>query len=151
MLGSELESVVLKQLRGYARAILKSADGSQSPAPTPESETQITEVDDAKCVLYERYVLREIGADEYRAAKDKLDVELNRIKNAQAILTKETAKKVSIAALRQVAGDAAKAKTLSQPIVDALIDRVRVSPGERVEVVWKIAISDSKITEVKRI
>jgi hypothetical protein len=137
MLGSELEAIALKQIRKQARAILKSVNSKASPQEA-ELEPQITEMDDAKCALYERFILREITADEYKAAKEELDAQIGRIKNAQAILTKDAAKKASIAGLQQAAECAIKAKALSQPIVDALIDRVRIYPDDRVEIVWKV-------------
>ena len=139
MLGIELEAIVLAQIRKQARAILKSMDDTMSQAvPKTELESRITQIEDAKLALYEKFVFGEIGADEYTSEKSGLDDELTRMKNAGAILAKEAAKKASVVGFRQAAEDALKAKKLSQPIVDALIVRVCVYPDGRVEVVTKV-------------
>ena len=95
-------------------------------------------IEENKIALYERYVLREISAEEYKAAKSGLDAEFERMKNAHAILSKEAEKSASVEGFRQIADDSIKAKTLTQPIVDELIDKVKVSTGGRIEIVWKM-------------
>ena len=126
---------MLKSIRGQARGILKSlGSAAQSPTQT-ELEPQIAQMENDKRILYERFILGEIGADAYRADKTALDTELERMKNTQGIFAKEFEKKAAIAGLQQAAIDAIKARKLSRQIVDALIDRVKVYPRGRVEVV----------------
>jgi hypothetical protein len=53
---------------------------------------QIDGVSDDKRRLYERYVLKEINADEYKASKATLDAELLRLTQFHDTVSKETAK-----------------------------------------------------------
>ena len=139
VLASELEVTVLKQIQEQAQAILLSVDGSTSKSnPKTDMDGQTKQIEDAKLALYEKYVIREIAAEEYKAEKAVLDVELEQAKNAQVILAKEAAQKASVAGLRQIAEDTLKAKTLSKSITDVLIDKILVFPGGRVEIVTKI-------------
>ena len=139
MLTSELEATVFKKIQEQAKVILKSMDGSTSQVnPKTDMDEQITQIEDAKLALYEKYVIWGITAEEYKAEKAGLDAELEQAKNAQAILAREAAQKASIAGLRQAAEDALKAKMLAKPIVDALIDKVLVYPREKVKIVMKV-------------
>ena len=110
---------------------------------TAIQSTQITEMESMKRNLYEKFVLREITAAEYKETKAELDAECERLKNTKSILAKETAKQTPINGLRQLAEGAVKAKLLSRELVDVLIDRVRVYPGNKVEMVWKVKDFDA--------
>jgi len=146
MLASELEPVVFSHIRKQARAILKSAENSPAHSePSTEQSARITEIEAAKCALYEKYINREISADEYKSIKAGLDADLERVRIIKAILTKETAKKASIDGFKQIAADAVKAKKLSHEFVDALIDKVRIYPGGKVEIAWIPQIGESAI------
>jgi hypothetical protein len=138
ILKSDLEETVLKGVRQQARAIIKSAGAPSQPQPT-EGNVHIKHIEEAKRALYERYVLGEIGAEEYNAAKTGLDTEHEQMKSVLSILAEKTAKKAAIDGLRQIATDTLKVKKLLHPVVDALIDKVLVFPGNRVEVVWKLS------------
>ena len=84
---AELESIVFRIIREQAKAVLaRISDTSNDAMPLNAHESNIGRIEDAKYALYERYVLREITADEYRAAKTALDSEIDREKRAQAAL-----------------------------------------------------------------
>jgi len=149
MLAGEVETIVVKQIREQARGILQNLDGSASQSkPITDMDGQITRIEDAKLALYEKYVVRDITAEEYKAEKAELDVDFERAKNIQAVLAKEAAKKASVVGFRQAAEDALKAETLSKAIIYTLIDKIRVFPGNRIDVVWNISIDESKNMEV---
>jgi hypothetical protein len=137
ILSEELEAIVLKQIHMQARAIIKRAD-NPPPEPLTVQDAQMNLINDEKCAVYERYINREITAEELKAAMGAFEDDSVRVRNAQAILVKEAAKKESINGFRQIAADAVKAKTLNRELADALIDRVRVHPDGGVEIVWKI-------------
>ena len=63
-----------------------------------------------------------------------LSAELERLKNAQGILAKEIRQKESVAGLCQAAEDALKERKLSRSVVDVLIEKVCVYPGNRIEI-----------------
>jgi len=137
ILGSELEAAVMKSIREQARAVLKSM--SDSP-PTTAQESQVTQIEDVKRSLYERFILGEINVDEYKTAKAGLDAAFDRAKSTQKI-ARESASKTVDDDLRKIAEDAVKAKNLTRPVVEGLVERVKVFPGGRVEVAWKEAVS----------
>ena len=146
MLASDLEPIVLYAIRKQARAILKIAgDSPVYSEQSTEQSAQITEIEAAKCVLYEKYVNREISADEYKAAKAGIDADLERARIVKAVLAKENAKKVSFDGFKQIAAEVVMTKKLTCEITDILIDRVRVYPGGRVEISWKTHDADSVI------
>jgi hypothetical protein len=114
-----------------------------------EQSARITEIEAAKCALYEKYVNREINAEEYKAAKTGLDAELERARIVKAVLAKETAKKVSIGGFKQIAEDTLNKRKLSVEIADAFVERVRVYPDGNVEIAWKTPGFDPVILNVK--
>ena len=95
--------------------------------------------------LYEKYVNKEINADEYKVAKAGIDANLERARIVKAIFAKENAKKESFDGFKQIATKAVKAKELTCEITDALINRVCVYPRGRVEISWKTQDADSVI------
>ena len=150
MIASELEAVVLKQIRQQAKAILQSASDLASQAkPKTDMDEQIARIEEAKLTLYEKYVTKEITADEYRIEKTGLDADLEWALIAQTVLVKEAAQKASVAGLRQAAGDALKVKKLSKPVIDTFVDKVLIYPGSRIEIAWSVSTDNSNITEVK--
>ena len=78
------------------------------------------------------HVLGEVSAEEYLEKKAALDVNLERAKLARSAYVQESATKESYEKLRQIAAVALDATELT----NALIDKVRVYPGNRVEVAW---------------
>ena len=134
MLGSEVEAIVLERVREQARLILDTDPAS--PTLQTEHDAQVTQAGDAKCALYERYVLGEVSVDEYLEKKVALDANLERTKFARSAYVQESATKESYEKLRQIAEDAVYATELTRSVVDALVDKVRIYPGSRVEVAW---------------
>ena len=60
MLESNLEAIVLKNLRDKAQSILDNL--GDSPKQQAECGVQVRQLEDAKRVLYERFVLDEVTA-----------------------------------------------------------------------------------------
>ena len=95
-----------------------------------------------KRALYERFVLKEIGADAFKAEKTVLDGELAQLKQVHAAVTAqvertrgdEKTKRARIELAREVSG----ASDLTAGLADALIDRVYVGPENQVEIIWKM-------------
>jgi DNA invertase Pin-like site-specific DNA recombinase len=144
--GADLESTVFSQIREKALAILANvSDVPSDTTPKYVCETQAAQIEDKKCALYERYVLGEISAGEYKTAKNALDTELEREKRAQAALAKEMAAKTACAGLRQLAEGSLNNRELTKALADALIVKVCVFPDDRVEVIWKAAGFDATL------
>ncbi len=111
-------------------------------AQQKESGGQVEACLERKRALYERFVLKEIGADAFKAEKAVLDGELAQLKQVHAAVTAqveriqgdEKTKRARIELAREVSG----ASGLTAGLADALIDRVYVSPGNQVEIIWKM-------------
>ena len=120
MLVSTLEKEVFECIRNQALVILKNTDGSLA-----EDNSASEHMESAIRTLYEQFVLGEISPDDYKTAKTELAAASNRAKPAHNN------------DLRKIAGDALKAKKLTQPLVEGLIEKVNIYPGGRVEIIGK--------------
>ncbi|GHV33059.1 hypothetical protein FACS18949_06030 [Clostridia bacterium] len=154
----ELEELLYTIIEKQAQVILNidrldDTSGFQiKDAEQSEYGKLIEKCRDDKQSLYEKLILGELDAAEYKAEKAKVDAELDSLKNALERLTAET-KAITTAKsadneLRSLAGTAVSESKLTRPLVDALIDKVYVYPGNRVEIIWKSADFAANIKEV---
>ena len=108
----------------------------------PEYERQIEALEDNKLNLYEQYQLRKIDLDTYRTLKETLDAQLLKTKNAFAALTsqakREEEAKEKEAQRKSISKELAEETGLTTALADLLIDRVRVYPGNRIEIEYKV-------------
>jgi DNA invertase Pin-like site-specific DNA recombinase len=145
----ELENLLYEVISKQAQVIMDAGSlGDVNGAELrteqqAEYERLIEKQRDRKRTLYERYVLREIDAAAFKAEKAMADTELDRMTRALNTLKAETAvKSAAIAAeneLRNTAQTALAESKLTRPLVDLLIDKVYIYPGDHVEIEWKIA------------
>jgi hypothetical protein len=146
---AELENLLFEVINKQAQTVLnivgldETAGLSVKAEQQAEYERQIAKLIEEKYGLYERYVLRELNAEEYKTAKAGLDTEhsrlsriLNSVKAESAALS---AAKASADELRSLADTALGASKLTRPLADLLIEKVYVYPGNRVEIAWKAA------------
>ena len=115
----------------------------RTAAHLAEIENQIAACQDEKCRLYERLTLGEIGAETYKSEKASVEENIGRLDTALSKLVADNEKNLAVKAanddLRKAAESASAEKTLTRPLVDALISKVYIYPGERVEIEWKVA------------
>jgi hypothetical protein len=75
--------------------------------------------------------------DEYRLQKAAIEVELERLIQVQKAMLNDDMKQApdtsSIIAMKK----ALEANTLTQELVDLLIDKVLIYPDSRIEIIWK--------------
>lgn len=92
----------------------------------------------AKRQLYERYALGEIDLETYRSQKAVYDAELVQAKNVHAAITAQTKQIQSDyeARLKQreIVQEVGSTDVLTQSLIDRLINRVYVFPGDRIEI-----------------
>jgi hypothetical protein len=105
-----------------------------------------------KQMLYEQFVRGEIDADGFKSAKERCDSEINRLRYNHDTLKKEaegvtTARKTSNQ-LQVLGEDLENKSTLSRSLVELLVEKVQVSPGEKVTVVWKFSGLETTVVEV---
>lgn len=105
-------------------------------------DRQIQDLQDKKRVLYEQLLLQEISMEEYKSQKAAINVELNRIKQLHAVLAAQTTQmrmdSEAKSARKKLAQDITGSGRLTTGLVDTLIDRIYIYPGNQVEIIWKI-------------
>ncbi|MDR0916422.1 MAG: recombinase family protein [Oscillospiraceae bacterium] len=122
----ELENSLYGMIRERSQVILDI-----SMARSTETNDCSGGLRDEKSNLYERYITGEIDAARYRTECAKLDAAASR-------LNREADSRVADD-VRGIAETAVNAGALTREVVDALIERVRVYPSDRVEIEWKFA------------
>jgi hypothetical protein len=108
----------------------------------PEYERQIDALEESKLQLYEQYQLREIDLDTFKAENETLNAQLLKIKNAYAALTtrtkREQAEKEKEAQRRSITKELTEATCLTTVLAKLLSERVRLYPGGRIEIEYKV-------------
>lgn len=145
----ELESLLYEIISKQAQVITNIERLNNSSGVTLRAEQQaeynrkIESLRDEKRGLYERFILKELDADAYKSAKSAIDTDIARLLHALDVLNTEAAvlaaAKSSDDELRNLAGKALAENQLTKPLVDLLIDKVYIYPGNHVEIKWKVA------------
>lgn len=103
-----------------------------------EHEDKLHSIQDSKRQLYEQYALGEIDLETYRERKAVYDAELVQAKNVHAAITAQTKQIQSDyeARLKQreIVQEVDSAGTLTQALIDRLINKVYIFPGDRIEI-----------------
>jgi len=146
---TELEGLIYEVLSKQAQVILNVDDLSSAGrldvqlAEQAESNSRIEDCMDQKRILYERFVRKEIGMEEYKARKAEFDQELDRLRAIHAKLKDQTERmqmgEQTKNAREKLAQEVSGADGLTAELADTLIDRVYVYPGGKIEVVWSAA------------
>ena len=114
------------------------AAGAAQTIQQAEHEDKLRAIQDSKRQLYERYALGEIDLETYRSQKAVYDAELVQAKNVHAAITAQTKQIQSDyeARLKQreIVQEVGSTDVLTQSLIDRLINRVYVFPGDRIEI-----------------
>ncbi len=139
---SELEQAVFEIIRGQVTPAL-GIDTSKDKldlqtVQQSEHEEKLRAIQAAKRQLYEQYALGEIDLETYQVQKEKLDTALIKAKNVHAVITAQT-KQIQCdyeARLKQreITQELGNANTLTQALIDRLIKRIYLFPGDRIEI-----------------
>lgn len=141
---SELEQIVLKAIKRQAKIIAASGcleDVNQSASIPPavlECERRLEGFQNEKIRLYERLLTGDICREDYLMEKAGIDTEVEKECQALDAITGQAAKAGPDKETMEAAGKALRKRTLSQELVDMLIDRVLVYPDKQIEIVWKL-------------
>ncbi|MDE7244077.1 MAG: recombinase family protein [Oscillospiraceae bacterium] len=145
---TELETMLYEILAGQAKIILNIDDPAHTGtldiqlAKQAEYDQQVKNCMEQKRELYERFLLRQISVDEYKSQRAVVDVELNRLKQLQSVVAAQTAQmqadEKTKATRIELAQEITKTDGLTAKLVDVLVDRVYIYPGNQVEIVWKM-------------
>ncbi|MDR1703702.1 MAG: recombinase family protein [Clostridiales bacterium] len=145
---NELESLIFTVISKQAEVVINSDRlGAETgyeikTEQTAEYAKLLDKCRDEKRVLYEQFVLGKIHAEQYKAAKASADAEYNRIDRIYSSLCNEAAQmrisRDTDSKSRNTAKAVLNEKVLTQELVDLLIDKVTVYPGNHVEIAWKV-------------
>jgi DNA invertase Pin-like site-specific DNA recombinase len=140
---AEVDDAVMTIIRKQAEAVL-ACDDLMSFRKTSDNEWQMTafekqisQLAEQRQQCYERFLALEIDRDTFQSLKSDYTTQIDRLNNQLALLKqterdKEVQKKT--AALADIALN--KAAT-PRDIVDALVEKVLVFPGNHIEIRWK--------------
>lgn len=131
---AELERIV------YDRALawLQAAPEQKDATPPDGLETKFKGYLEQKRSLYERFVVRELSLDEYKAQKAELDKEVVCLKQALDISRIQTSRKYVDAGQTDLLQQLQTTDHLTVELVNQLIDRVEVHPEGHVIPTWKV-------------
>lgn len=139
---SELEQAVFETIRAQMAPVL-GIDSSKDKldlqtVQQAEHEEKLRAIQNSKRQLYEQYALGEIDLETYRARKEKYDTELVKAKNVHAAITAQTKQIQSDyeARLKQreIVQELGSADTLTQALIDRLVRKIHIFPGNRIEI-----------------
>lgn len=139
---SELEQAVFQIIQTQVSAAL-GIDSSKDQlelqtVQQAEHEKKLLALQDSKRLLYEQYAFGEIDLDTYKARKAEYDAELVREKNVHAAITaqaKQAQSDYESKLKRQdVMREISSTDHLTDMLVEMLIKKVYVFPGDRIEI-----------------
>jgi len=142
-----LDETILDVIKKTAEVVMKANDlsellthnSSSSSLTIVELRNQIKQCEEHRQNGYEKYILKEIESTTFQAIKDECSNQIKKLE-AQISVTiesdKEAQEKQKITA---IADEALKESTTQREIVDKLIDKILVYPGNQIEIIWKFA------------
>jgi DNA invertase Pin-like site-specific DNA recombinase len=141
----KLDEVVLAIIRKQAEIILGVGDLSEFPKRRDsekriaDCEKQIESCTEQLQIFYEQFVLKEISPDEFMRLKSECSTQLEQSKKQLALLKQAEQDKSAKSKIVAVAQTVLAESATPQEIVDALVDKVFVSPGNKIEIHWKFS------------
>ena len=139
---NDLEQVVFETIRAQmcpALGIDSNKDKLDlQTVQQAEHEEKLRSIQDSKRYLYEQYALGEIDLETYRTRKAVYDTELVQAKNVHAVITAQTKQIKSDYEIKlkqqEIVQKVGNANMLTKALIDRLINKVYVFPGDRIEI-----------------
>jgi hypothetical protein len=144
ILRSELETVVLESIKRQAQIVLdtglRADDIRALHAPAAvEYLSRIENLRDEKQRLYESLVMGDIDAERYKERNASIEAELQKAQRIYDAVCSEQEKSLPDENSMQAARVALDTDSLTEQVVDLLVERVLVFPDNRIEIVWKLS------------
>jgi DNA invertase Pin-like site-specific DNA recombinase len=151
---AEVDDAVMAIIRKQAEVVLNSADvsGFRKKASNNRSadsavvglnqdevEKQISRLSKQRQECYERFVTLEIDRDMFRSLKDDCTKRIDKLSQQLAVFQQGARKREADSKTASLAKDALNETAEPKDIVDALVERVLVFPGNNIEIRWKFA------------
>ena len=140
---SEIDNVVITIIRKQAEVVLGSEDltgfrktGARS---MDDYEKQIYQLAERRQQCYEQFLSGEVGRDAFQSLKTDYTAQIDRLNNQLALLKQAERDKEADKKAVSAAKGALSEKATPRDVVDALVDKVLVFPGNHVEIHWKFA------------
>ena len=141
----ELDEAVMAIIKKQAEVVLESGDlsgyrkTSMDERRVAECERKIKQYEESRQACYERFVGKEIDRDTYQSLKNDCSENIERLKNQLAVYKQMERDKQSDKKVAVLAEEALSETAVPKNIVNALVDKVRVFPGNQIEILWKFA------------
>ena len=141
----EIESAVMAIIRKQAEVVLASDDltgfqkTSASEKQAADVEKQIGQLTEQRQQCYESFSNCEIDRDTFRLQKAEYTAQIDMLTNQLAVIRQAERDKDANTKIAALANDALSDKATPTDIVNALIDKVLVFPGNHLEIHWKFA------------
>ena len=143
---ADLEQAVFETIRAQMCPALGIDSGKDKldlqTVQQAEHEDKLRSIQDSKRQLYEQYALGEIDLETYREQKAVYDAELVQAKNVHAAITAQTKQIQSDyeerLKQREIVQEVGNADTLTQALIDRLISKVFIFPGDRIEIAYQM-------------
>ena len=140
----ELDDVVLTIIRKQAEVVLGCDDLSALRRISTDAnnisdyENLIRRQEEQHREYYEQFIQQEIDRETYQSLKKNCAAHIGRLKNQLASLKQAERDKAMNIKTTALAKAALCESANPREIVDALIDKVYVSPENHVEIIWKV-------------
>ena len=118
---------------------LSMVPASRSSKGEVECVHRLNELQNRKQQLYENLVLGTTTPEEYKSQKAAIDIEIGHQQQVHDAICMQNEKNAPSPASVKAARSALDARVLSSELVDMLIEKVFIFPGNRVEIVWKVS------------
>jgi ParB family chromosome partitioning protein len=142
---SEIDNVVMTIIRKQAEVVLGSGDltgfrktgaGARSMG---DCEKRINQLAEQRQHCYEQFLNGEIERDAFQSLKADYTAQIDRLNNQFSLLKQAERDKEADKKALSAAKGALSEKATPRDVVDALVDKVLVFPGNHVEIHWKFA------------
>ena len=141
----ELDGAVLAIIRKQAEVVLESDDlsglrkTSAGMKQTDDFEKQIRRLVEQRQQCYEQFMRREIDGDTFQSLKADYATQIDRL-NHQLTAVKQTENdRDAYKKTAALAKDVLRETAVPRDIINALVEKVSVFPGNHIEIQWKFA------------
>jgi hypothetical protein len=140
---NELEKAVMTIIKKQAEVVLDNGDLSELrkmtdfDKRTAECEKQIRQWVEQRQTYYEQFVQGEIDRETHVKLKGECTANIDRLNNQLAVVKQIERDKEADKKVTAIAKEALSTTAAPQDIVNALVEKILLFPGNRVEIRWK--------------
>jgi DNA invertase Pin-like site-specific DNA recombinase len=144
---NDLSVIMLKSMQRQIEAVMGSDGSGVALACESETATLIAGSKKEMVKLYESLVRQEISLGEYNDAKAGFVSEIRRLEQVQSGIKLDAAKSGEVqkikSQLKELAVTAGKNLKLTAPLVELLVDKIKIYPDGNIIVAWRFPAQSS--------